>query len=317
MDMSHNHLSIMEREQLALFSAKGESWREIAKRLNRSPSTISRELRRNGIPSGYLPSAAQMKATNRSRGRPPKKMDSAKIAHVVKAKLKQDHSPEVISGRLKAINGGISIGRQTIYNWIYSERMHGRKWHRYLPRRGKPYFQKRSGTTRDKGRKSISERPEVVETRDRLGDWEGDTLEGRKGGDAVITLVERKSRCTVLSKVKDHSSAALNRSVREWFRYKRGFPRETLTVDRGGEFADGKELAKAFRADVYFADAHSPWQKGAVEQVNGLLRRYFPKGFDTVSESELDLAMERLNNRPRKCLGFLTPYEVLFDVMPM
>jgi IS30 family transposase len=314
--MSLNHLSNFERETIALFRAKGFSQRKIAAELKRAPSTISRELRRNSHEGKYIGATAQAKASAIIRGRPEQKMKDKNIALAVKSALKNDHSPELISGRLKILQDEIQIGRQTIYNWIYAERKLGRKWHRYLPRRGKKYSQKRSGSTVNKGRNPIAARPQIVDIRTRFGDWEGDTLEGRKGAEAVITLVERRSRFTVLCSVKDRSSGALNEAVKEKFAYRRGLPRETLTVDQGREFADGSELARVFRAPVYFADAHSPWQKGAVEQVNGLLRRYLPKGFDKASAKALELAEDRLNNRPRKCLGYLTPYEVLFNVMP-
>lgn len=315
--MSHyTHLTAEERDCIAIFLARKDSCRTIARRLRRSPSTISREIRRNASPHGYAALAAQDRAASRPRGRPPRRMDDPETAAVVKQNLRQDHSPELIDGRLRRLCSKIRIGRQTIYDWIRRERNAGRKWHRYLPRRGKPYASAKRVNAGNDGRKSISERPCEVESRCRHGDWEGDTLEGRKGGEAVVTLVERASRYTVLCKVADRSAASLNESVRRRFAWQRGFPRQTLTVDRGREFGGGAELAKAFRAEVYFADPHSPWQKGTVEQTNGLLRRYLPKGFDRATAERLQLAEDRLNHRPRKCLGYRTPHEVLFDVMP-
>lgn len=313
--MSHQHLTGSERDTIAEYFAKGHSRRQIAIRLDRDPSTISREVLRNSVTGKYRALAAHTQATTRQRGQPPRKMDAPEIAVAVKSALRQDHSPEVIAGRLKRLDG-LRIGRQAIYDWIGRERQVGRKWHRYLPRCGKPYARKQTGISCYTGQKSIQERSPIVETRERIGDWEGDTLEGRKGGDAVVVLVERTSRYTALCKVEDRRATSLNAAVKARFRWQRGFPRETLTVDRGREFADGTELAVAFKAAVYFTDPHSPWQKGAVEQVNGLLRRYLPKGFDKVTVKELGFAADRLNHRPRKCLGFLTPHEVLFGVSP-
>ena len=314
--MSHKHFTGYERDLLAASLRKRISLRKIARQLGRAPSSISREVRRNSGDRIYSSFSAHTKAQHRSRGRPPRKMWDKQTVKAVKQQLKKDHAPELISGRLKIIPTPIFISHQTIYNWIYAERKQGRTWHRYLPRRGKKYFRKRSGTTRNKARKSITERPPEVETRERVGDWEADTLEGKKGGRAIVPVLERSTRFTILCRVKNRSSATLNEAVRKRFAYQRGLPRKTLTVDRGNEFGDGTGLAKAFKAEVYFADPYSPWQKGAVEQVNGLLRRYFPKGFDRVSARDLQFAEDRLNHRPRKCLGFRTPYEVLFDVMP-
>jgi IS30 family transposase len=243
-------------------------------------------------------------------------MDDPATAAAVKDALRQDHSPELIDGRLALLDGAVRIGRQTIYNWITAERNKGRKWHRYLPRRGKPCRSRKSGTARYRGQKPIGERPAVVAQRRRLGDWEGDTLEGRKGGMAVLTLVERRSRRTMLCRLPDRSGEALHTAVAARFTAADDLPRRTLTVDQGREFADGEALAQSFGGAVYCTDPHSPWQKGTVEQTNGLLRRYLPKGFDGVSDRELTLAEDRLNHRPRKCLGFRTPHEVLFGISP-
>ena len=312
--MSHKHLTIFERDKIAISYAKGKSLSVIAAELKRHKSTISRELNRNGDSGKYYAHAAQIKTQARKRGKPAMKMDDPEIAKVVKEKLRQDHSPEIISGRLKIGSNNISIGRQTIYDWINSEEKKGRKWRRCLPRRGKAYSRRYGENTANNSRRPIAERPQIVDKRRRIGDWEGDTLEGRKGGEAVITLVERFSRYTVLCAVENRSSESLNGAVKERFNYQRKFPRHSLTVDRGREFGDGSRLEKTFKADVYFTDAHSPWQKGLVEQTNGLLRRYLPKGFDKSCLKKLELAEDRLNHRPRKCLGFLTPYEVLFGI---
>lgn len=314
--MSHAHLTEEERDTLANCLANNWSKNRIAEHLGRHRSTIYREVKRNAPGGDYRAIAAQAKATARQRGRPARKMDDPITAEAVKRRLKKDHSPELIAGRLKLLPDAPKIGRQAIYNWIQEERQKGRMWHRYLPRRGRPYRRKQSGIARCRGGKPIDERPDIVERRERFGDWEGDTLEGRKGAEAVVPFVERKARFTILCPVKDRSAAALNEAVKKRFGGKRNLPRLTLTVDQGGEFRDGITLAKAFKADVFYADAHSPWQKGAVEQVNGLLRRYLPKGFDKARPETLALAEERLNHRPRKCLGFLTPHEVLFGVSP-
>lgn len=314
--MSHTHLTSEERDSIAELRSKGYSFRKIGRTLHRDHTSILREIRRNSTPLAYHPCAAQKKASTRKRGRPPRKMEDPQLATFVKEKLRLDFSPETISGRGAILDDALTIGRQTIYTWIKTELAKGRKWHRYLPRQGKPYRKAKSGVKLCRRGKSIAERPESVLSRDEIGHWEGDTLEGRKGGDAVICLVERKSRYTVLCRVENRSAAALEEAVRKRFSWKRGFLRETLTVDRGGEFGDGVGLEKAFGSAVYFTDAYSPWQKGTVEQTNGLLRRYLPKGFDGVRGDALQFVEERLNNRPRKCLGYVTPHEVLFAVSP-
>ena len=215
--MSHQHLTGSERDSIAKYLAQGLSRRKIAIRLGRDPSSISREVIRNSVAGEYRALAAHTQATTRQRGQPPRKMDAPEIAAAVKSALRQDHSPEVIAGRLKRLDGLVRIGRQAIYDWIRRERQTGRKWHRYLPRRGKPYARKQSGISFYTRQNSIQERSPIVETRERIGDWEGDTLEGRKGGDAVVSLVERKSRYTALCKVEDRRAASLNAAVKARF----------------------------------------------------------------------------------------------------
>jgi IS30 family transposase len=311
--MAHKHLTQSEREFIALRLAKGHNLKEIAIALKRHPSTIGRELRRNQQEDDYLPVTAHELACNRKRGKPPVKMNTLELSRLVKSCLRRGWSPEQISGRLRLQKSELQISHESIYRWLNREALRGRLWQRYLRRKGKRY---RYGNTalnrRFDGRTGIEERPQIVDTRLRLGDWEADTLEGCKGGMAVASLLERKSRFCLLAPLKERSAAAFYDAAASRFKYNRKLPRQTLTVDNGGEFACHRELQKSLKMDVYFARPYHPEDKGEVENLNGLLREYLPKGFRKASPQQIAEIESRLNNRPRKCLGYRTPAEVLF-----
>lgn len=240
----------------------------------------------------------------------------------VATKLRQEWSPEEIANRIRIDypdDGRMRISHETIYRWVYLESTVDGSLYLQLRRRHKRRRkQRRYGKGRRFGadRISISQRPEVVAVRQRFGDWEGDTIQGKPGSGCVATMVERKSRYLVAAKLEDKKAATLTEQCVRAFGPIPRRMRQTLTLDNGSEFANFKELEKKTRLAVYFADPYAAWQRGANENTNGLLRQYFRKGIDFREADEIDVAVavRRLNNRPRKCLGYRTPHEVFWSV---
>lgn len=312
---SYSHFSQEERCVLAAFLREGLSLRVIAKKLQRSVGGISMEINRSspdGSRERYEPHTAhlgsRMKKWDANRRNP---MKDERLQIYVHEQLKEGWSPEVIAGRLKEERGAPVVSHETIYQWAYRTGLVGQ-----LPR-GKPRrHRKRWRLKASRGTQGlgivprIEERPTAVLSRHRFGDWEGDSMLGRRKKGAILSVQqERKSRYLLLSKCRDKSAEQTRRAVIHRFRKMPERLRRSLTLDRGTENADWK----AFGLSVYFCDPYSSWQKGSVENVIGLLRRYLPKGLDlaSVTSNELLALQEKLNHRPRKCLSFKTPYEVL------
>jgi transposase, IS30 family len=259
----------------------------------------------------------------RHQARHYRKRTNQRLVSYVCEKLRADWSPEEIAGRLNVDypdDTGMRISSETIYQWIYRDALGCGQLHKHL-RRGhkKRRRQKRYGTGRRflEGRISISERPDVVQSRLRYGDWEGDTIEGSKGSSYITTHVERKSRYLLAGKLKDKKASTLNDiSLKMFARVPKVF-RKTLTVDNGKEFFKFKELEEKAGLTVYFADPYAAWQRGANENTNGLLRQYLAKGsdFSKISEADLKMVVAKLNHRPRKCLGYQTPHEVFWHAL--
>jgi transposase, IS30 family len=209
------------------------------------------------------------------------------------------------------------VSTEWIYQNLLNDRRHGGDLHRHL--RCRKIRRKRYGKARRvrgaiAGRIGIAERPAVVTTRRRLGDWEGDTLSGSRWRTGVLTLVERRSRFTRLGRLPNKSAPVTAVAVTHRLRALASRVR-TLTVDNGQEFARHPRITERLGAPVYFADPYAPWQRGTVENLNGLVRQYFPKTLDftTITHRQLRHVEDRLNHRPRKCLGYRTPHEVFFN----
>ncbi len=325
--MSHyKHLTLIEREKIMFFSAKGYSITSIAKELNRNKSTISRELKRNSLSGTYTPCEAQsIYQTRRINCKPQKKLNNPVIWDFVRDKfLEHQWSPEQISGRLKMENSNIRISYSTIYRGIYAGAFDTQKQRssrgnrgavRKLRHRGKSRHSKGYQEKRGKIQISnnISDRPKAAEERTRLGDWEADTVMGKTGTACLVTLVDRKSRFLLVQKARKKASTYITPTIIDMLK---DFPLETITPDRGKEFSKHVEITKTLNnVQFYFPLPHHPWQRGTNENTNGLLREYFPKGQDlTVIQNDYiqRIALE-MNQRPRKCLGYLTPYEVFYS----
>ena len=303
-----------ERDKIAVWHAQKTSLREIARRLGRSPSSISREIKRNNFKGHYVAIHAQAKTEKRvkkARKRHPLKNKS--VYKYAMRKLRFGWSPEQIAGRLKLMkpdNPYWHIHHETIYRYIYSDENKEKNLWEYLPRkqkrRSKKYGRK-AHRSRIPDRVSIHERPEEVENRVEFGHWEGDSIEGKGHRGGIHTEVERKTRFMMASFIKDLTATQTADKASQMFDSLPKQAKKSTTLDNGKEFVKHKQ----FGIPAYFADPYSSWQRGTNENSNGLIRRYLPKktDFSNYQQWELDDMIAEINNRPRKCLGFRTPQE--------
>ena len=318
----YHHLTLIEREKIMFFRAQGKKLSVIAKELGRSKAAISRELRRNGRDALYIPAIAHKHyCERRKKCRPAKKLDNPGLLALVKDKfIKHQWSPEEIAGRLRLEKYCVSISYATIYRGIYAgmfddaKLSHGARGAvRKLRHKGKTRHKK--GHEERRGKicisNELSARPRATNDRKRLGDWESDTVAGKTGRTCLVTLADRKSRFATGGKADKKTACEVSRVM---IRALQGLPVKTITSDRGKEFARHAEVTEALQAPFYFPPPHQPWQRGITENTNGLLREYFPKGQDLagVSEDHIQDVFDELNRRPRKCLGYRTPYEVFY-----
>ncbi len=232
--------------------------------------------------------------------------------------LREDWSPEQVSGWL-AQEEGTAISHEWIYWYVYEDKRRGGDLHRHLrcqkPRRKRYGHYDRRGQIRE--RVPIDERPEVVEARSRIGDWEADTVIGKPGGAVLVTLVERRSRLSLIALAPNKTAEAVKAAILKVLQ-PLSAQVHTLTYDNGKEFAYHMEIAKVLKADGYFAHPYHSWERGLNENTNGLIRQYLPKGtdFNKPTDRQVLEIMDKLNNRPRKCLGYKTPNQVFFGINP-
>jgi len=302
-----------QRYQISALLKAGHNQTEIAHLIRVHKSTVSRELRRNRGLRGYRPKQAHQFALNRRKQAWCRVEASTWM--LIETLIRQDWSPEQVSGWLRE-NFRIQISHEWIYQYILGDKQAGGDLHRHLrcqKKRRKRYGSyDRRGTL--KNRVSIDQRPAIVDTRQRLGDWEVDTIIGRGHRQAIVSLTERKSRLALLRKVERKTAQAVVEAVIELLQ---PLPvrTHTITSDNGKEFAEHERMAADLQTMVYFAHTYSSWERATNENMNGLIRQYFPKkrSFATITEAEIEFVMERLNNRPRKCLGFKSPNQVFFN----
>ena len=314
-------LSLSEREEISRGVAADLSLRAIATRLGRSPSTICRELNRNGGATGYRATQADQAAWDRAhRPKRCKLVCNRLLSRTVVAKLRLNWSPEQIAGWLKQQYPGDEanqVSHETIYRSLFiqargvlKKELVAHLRSKRTIRRASTASQKGGGRGQIKDMVTIRERPAAVEDRAVPGHWEGDLIAG-SGNSYIATLVERHTRYVMLAKVKNKDTeTVINALISQAHK----LPRElykSLTWDRGKELADHKRFTLATDISVYFCDPQSPWQRGSNENTNGLLRQYFPKGTDLSvhSQAKLNAVARQLNERPRKTLGFETPAE--------
>lgn len=320
---SSRALSLGEREEISRGLVAGESLRFIALRLNRAPSTISREIRRHGGARRYRAADADDGAWDSAKR--PKVCLLARderLREVVSQKLSDDWSPQQISSWLVKTypeDKTLRVSHETIYRTLYVQARGALKKELIAHlRRGAGYrrgrYAKHSGDGRGRiiDAVPISMRPPEIEDRAVPGHWEGDLLAGTKWSN-IATLVERKSRYVLLVRLPERDSNAVVKALAKRIKKLPESLKQSLTWDRGREMSNHRSFTIATNVKVYFCDPHSPWQRGSNENTNGLLRQYFPKGMDltNVTQRQLDAVARKLNTRPRQTLGWQTPAEVL------
>jgi len=310
---TYRQLTQEQRYQIYALKKTKHSLAEIATVIGVHKSSVSRELKRNRGQRGYRPQQAHELAVDR-RQKAGSRI-TVEVWTVVESLLRQDWSPEQISGRLKK-EQGVRISHEWIYQYVLKDKQAGGNLYRHL--RCQKQRRKRYGTYDRRGKlpncRSIEERPAIVSTRKRLGDWEVDTLIGKQQKQALLTLTERKSRFTLLGKLSRRTAQTVRQQVCKLLLPVRDKV-HTLTSDHGKEFADHAQIAESLQLKFYFAHPYAAWERGTNENTHGLLRQYFPMKSDLqfVSNKKIEKAMSRLNFRPRKCLAFRTPFEVFFQ----
>jgi IS30 family transposase len=311
--MNYTQLTREQRYQIKALMKAGHDQTEIAANIGCHKSTISRELQRNCGLKGYRPGQANELAYNRQC-----EAYSSRIAwdtwQLVERLLRQDWSPEQISGRLKLLKQP-SVSHECIYLYVYAEKRRGGTLHQHL-RSQKKQRKRYSGYIRRgqiPNRTSIDKRPKIVASKGRFGDWEADTIVGARHKGGILSAVERKSKLTRLRKLATKAAAEMKDNSIELLG-PLAAKVHTITVDNGKEFCEHELIAAGLQARIYFAHPYASWERGLVENTNGLVRQYFPKKFDFAKFTEKDLQQveDLLNNRPRKTLGYRTPNEVFF-----
>jgi transposase, IS30 family len=314
--MSYTQLTREQRYQIKALLDIGHSQTEVAQQLKFNKSSISREVLRNRGRRGYRPKQAHEMALKRRREKAQTRIRSETWT-LVEAKIREDWSPEQISGRLK--KEGIAISHEHIYQYIYADkRVGGALWtHLRCQKKHRKRYGQHDSRGKIPNRKSIEERPEIVEQRTRFGDWEVDLMLGKDQQGVIVTLTERKSRFTLLRSVSSKQSDLVAQAVIALLKWVA--PLESITADNGKEFAAHLEISQALSVHFYFAHPYASWERGTNENTNGLIRQYMPKtrSFKNLSFQEETRIMDRINLRPRKCLDFRTPFEVFFEHQPV
>ena len=323
MGQCYGQLSLEERVEIYRLHAGGRSQKEIASALDRAPSTISRELRRNSRATkvwtgGYDPVRAQYLADRRRRwdGRF-KLARQADLRDCVGKSLAMGHSPEQIAGRLALEHGHVIISHESIYRFIYHRAAQKDCWYRLLPRHKKIRGRRgRSPASFIKQRRSITERPAEVEGRRTPGHWEADFMLFAQSGQGLLVLHERKTRFSIVQRPLDRKAVLTAHTIARQLGKLPKHIRKTISFDNGNEFAEHHRLHKTLGIQTFFCDPHSPWQKGGIENSIGRLRRLLPRKTDLnlITAAALKRHVQRLNNTPRKCLDFKTPAEAFSNL---
>lgn len=329
--MSYCHLNLYEREVIQTMRCEGASLQQIASKLGRHRGTISRELKRNSAAGFYGPVTAQKLADQRRKqAKRPWKMQHPRLQRWVISRLERMWSPETMAFILRrdyARQTAMRVSASAIYDWIVRDYHQGGKLWRLLPsQRGRKNRRQRrrrvtGGPGQIAGRVGIGQRPAVVQARQRWGDWEGDTIHSTHRGNGLaatlLTQVERKSRYLLAVTVPDRTADATSQALLKLFRQVPRRLRKTITLDNGKEFSDGPRLEKRLGLQVFYADPGAAWQRGSNEQINGLLRRFFPRktDFSKVPRQEIRRVVRLINQLPRKCLQYQTPHEVFWQAV--
>lgn len=317
MATGYRHLSADERDRLALLRSRGWTVRAIARLLRRPPSTISRELRRNAAPvyhGCYLAHRAHTRARQRARqavchGR----LRDRWVRTYVTRQLRRGWSPELIAGRLRRLRPAQAVSHETIYRWVYRD---ARPLIRSLPRRHRRRqrrgFSRKHCKAHIPQRVAIGERPAVANRRQRVGDWEADTMTAYGGGAALQLVVDRKSRYTRLNRLRRRTARAMRITLNRVLSHLPSYVRHTLTYDNGSENVEHVHVNRRLGTRSYFCEPYASHQRGTVENTAGLIRRFFPKrtNFAMLKPAQVKAVERWLNHRPRRILNFQTPAEV-------
>ncbi len=311
--MVYKQLTYEKRIEIKAYFKLGYNQSEIANLIDVNKSTISRELKNNSGLRGYRPKQAQEKINDRKKNARKNIHFTDTVKERVIFHLKQDWSPEQISNYLK-INEDIHISHETIYQFIWADKKTGGEHYKHLRhtcKKRKKRYGKKDHRGQIKDRVSIDERPEIVDKKERIGDWEIDTIIGKNHQGALVSAVERKTQFSRIQHVSTKEAEQVTKTIIEILN---PFKDKvfTITVDNGKEFALHKKIADKLKTDVYFAHPYCSWERGLNEQVNGLIRQYFPKKYDFRNITKFDTLFveNRLNNRPRKLLKFEKPNDI-------
>ena len=316
-EKKYSHLGFAEREELAILLEKGYSQREIAMALNRNPGTISREIRRNraqiyDIP--YRAIKAQEKADIRKKeSHKRQRIPNRRLRRFICKYIKFGYSPEIIAFMITKKNDSWKTNYESIYQWIYIDRTD------LIPflTQGHKKRRKRGSAKGKRGPKipnrvMIDKRPDHIQLRTRIGDWEADTIISRQSKVAIMVLVNRKARLLILKKIMQKTASLMHKAIVDSLKNFPQFVKESITYDNGTENALHELTNTILGTDSYFCHPYRSWEKGTVENLIGLVRRFYPKKIDwnNVTQWDLNKVMRYVNNRPMKCLGYQTPYEV-------
>lgn len=315
--MKYHQLTQEERYNIYALKKAGFSNIKIGKELERDKATIGRELRRNKGQKGYRPKQAETFAKEREKSKKRSCIGEGSIAYM-KEKIKLKWSPEQISGRIK-LEGISSVSHETIYKYLQEDKKEGGELYLNLRHKNKRY-KKRYGSIDKRGqipnKRSIEERPSIVDDKTRIGDVEIDLVIGKHHKQAIVTVVDRKSKFTLIQKVSSKKAIEVKEaliSMMHPFKDKI----HTITADNGKEFSKHESIAKALDSDFFFCHPYSSWERGLNENTNGLIRQFFPKGseFTHITEKQILEVQNNLNYRPRKTLNYRTPAEVFYDTI--
>lgn len=316
--MSYQQLTLKQRFGIESLLDLDWQQKDIADHIGVDPGTVSREISRNGG-DAYDARKAHAKANRRrkdGKSKSKKLLLDEFVFRYTEEKLKLYWSPEQIAGRLR-YDWSVTICHETIYQFIYGEKI---EWKKYLRQKKGKYRRRHGAKEREKVREEakkqrVEMRPAVVEERSRMGDWEGDTIVGGERNTGIITHVERRSGYLLGDLFKRKNSELIKEKIVKSFAKIDKDKKHTITYDNGTEFSEYELIGRETSMDIYFANAYHSWERGTNENTNGLLRQFFPKKsmFATLTQKTVDKAVALINNRPRKRLGYLTPYEVFVE----
>ncbi len=310
--MNYEQLTLIKRYRILTLIKEGYNQREIAYDIGVHPSTISRELKRNSN-ENYNAEQAHISCFIRHKHKSKNNAITSQIQKYIRSKLKQDWSPEQISGRM-LIDIGSTVHHETIYRFIYDNKASNGRLYLHLRHKNKKYHKRSNDYQRRgiiKNRICITTRPKIVDNKKRIGDWEIDTVIGANHQGVLVTIVDRKSKFALIKKVDSKHADVVTKATIDLLYPLRRFT-HTITSDNGKEFAYHEEISKTLDTKFYFANPYHSWERGLNEHTNGLIRQYIPKKseFNNISKEEIVTIASKLNNRPRKALGYKTPFEV-------